>query len=331
MEEKKVIKGYKGFNPDLTCRDFQYEVGKEYQCDDAVICEEGFHFCENPLAVLEYYSPSDRFGINRYCKVEGSGDFDLSGRDKVCCTDIKIKNEIGIEGLIEEGLDFIAEKAKGKEKNKIYGYHVISDTEDYSIANNTEDYSISGNTGTCSSATNTGKNSLAANTGYYSVAKNEGKCSVASNTGYYSAATNTEEYSVSLNTGNYSVAYNTGECSAAMNIGFSSIAKNKGNCSVSLNMGNFSAAVNKGDYSVSFSTGVESSAVVEGEKSLAIAIGHESKAKGSLGCWIVLTECDEYNGECYPIKDVKVVKVDGEQIKPDIYYELKNGVVVRAE
>ena len=330
-EEKKVIKGYKGFNKYLKGHGFQYEVGKEYHAKKAVSFEKGFHFCEYPLAVLEHYPPSDRLGINRFCKVEGSGDFDLSESDVVCCTDIKIEEEIGIEGLIEGSLGFIAEKAIGKEKkrNEPCCSDVISNTDDYSAADNTGDYTISANTGICSAATNTGRNSLAVNTGYHSVAKNEGKCSVATNMGSYSAAASTEEYSISVNAGNYSAASNIGACSTAVNIGLSSVAENKGKCSVSLSTGAFSAAVSKGDYSVSFSTGVESSAVVEGEKSLAIAIGHEGKAKGSLGSWLVLTECDEYNGDCYPIKDVKLVKVDGETIKPDTYYTLVEGKIVK--
>ena len=51
----------------------------------------------------------------------------------------------------------------------------------------------------------------------------------------------------------------------------------------------------------------------------------ESKAKGALGCWIVLTEREDWNGETYPIKEVKAFRVDGENIKENTYYRLKNG------
>lgn len=67
MGNEKKIKGYKGFNPDMTCRDFQYEVGKEYETGEAKICEAGFHFCENPFDVWSYYPPCDRKGqLNRF-------------------------------------------------------------------------------------------------------------------------------------------------------------------------------------------------------------------------------------------------------------------------
>ena len=73
MGKEKKIKGYKGFNPDLTCRGFQYEVGKEYEEENAKSCNSGFHFCENPFDVFGYYAPCGGNGMNRFCEVEGSG------------------------------------------------------------------------------------------------------------------------------------------------------------------------------------------------------------------------------------------------------------------
>lgn len=62
----KTILGFKGFDKDLKCRSFQYEIGKYYEQEGEVkCCEIGFHFCENPFDVFRYYSPSD----SRYCEV----------------------------------------------------------------------------------------------------------------------------------------------------------------------------------------------------------------------------------------------------------------------
>lgn len=54
----KVIKGYKGFNKDMTCKGFQYEEGKTYEMEEKPdCCNKGFHFCEYPLDVFNYYNP----------------------------------------------------------------------------------------------------------------------------------------------------------------------------------------------------------------------------------------------------------------------------------
>ena len=160
------------------------------------------------------------------------------------------------------------------------------------------------------------------NTGNCSAATNTGYCSAATNTGYCSAATNTGNYSAATNTGNRSAATNTGDYSAATNTGYRSAATNTGNYSAATNTGNYSAATNTGD---------RSAATVEGKESVAMAIGYDSKAKGSIGCFIVLAEWKQLEDETYHIVDVKSAKVDGTKIKPDTFYKLVNGEFVAEE
>ena len=143
-----------------------------------------------------------------------------------------------------------------------------------------------------------------------------------SNTGYRSAATNTGDRSAATNTGYRSAATNTGNRSAATNTG---------NCSAATNTGDYSAATNTGDCSAATNTGDCSAAKVSGKESIAIVTGKGSKAAGALGDWIVLTERGEWNGDTCPIKAVKVVKVDGEKIKPDTWYQLVDGEAVEVE
>ena len=152
-----------------------------------------------------------------------------------------------------------------------------------------------------------------------------------SNTGYCSAATNTGDQSVATNTGDQSVATNTGYCSAATNTGDCSAATNTGNCSAATNTGNWSAATNTGDWSAATNTGNWSAASVEGKDSIALAFGIESKAKGALGCYIVLAEWTENDDGERELKTVKCHKVDGKTIKPDTWYTLKNGKFMEVE
>ena len=232
MYSKNSIIGFKGFDKDLSCRGFQYEVGKTYDLKGEVeCCKRGFHFCENPLEVFYYYTPNN----SRFCQVEGGGSVDTSKIDsKVATSHIHISSEIGLNGLIDAGLKYILNKAD------CYG----------------------------------GKTT---NTGNYSAATNTGDCSASTNTGYRSAATNT---------GDRSAATNTGDCSAA---------------------------------------------TVEGKESVAIVTGKDSMACGTLGCWIVLTERGDSDGEITPIKEVKAFKVDGVNIKENTFYRLINGKAVEVE
>ena len=258
-----MINGFKGFDKDLKCRGFQFEVGGKYEEKKAIACEAGFHFCEFPFDVFGYYAPAD----SRFCAVVGKGKTDKHSSDsKVACTKLEVGAEIGLPGIISAGVKFILEKAESKENA-------------------------------------TGDQSAATNTGDQSAATNTGNQSAATNTGYQSAATNTGNQSAATNTGNRSAATNTGYRSAATNTGYRSVATN---------------------------TGYQSAATVESKESVAIATGYESKARGALGCWIVLSEWKEIDNE-YNIIDVQSAKVDGEKIKADTFYRLVNGEFVEED
>ena len=197
------MKCFKGFDKDLKCRDFQYEIGKEYTEDKADICNYGFHACEFPMDVFGYYPPSD----SRYCEVELEANDQKSSDDsKRVGKKISVKAEIGIVGIIKAGVEYIKEQVDW-ENDK------------------------------------------------------------ATNTGNYSAATN---------------------------------------------------------------TGYQSAATVEGKESIALATGIGSKAKGKIGCFIVLAEWKEIDEE-FHIVDVKSAKVDGENIKEDTFYMLKEGKFVEVD
>ena len=104
---KKII-SYKGFDSSLRCRDFQYEVGKEYEMDgDIEACNRGFHACENPMDVLDYYGDILH---NRYCVVEQSGNIHKDTHDsKTASSKINVKAEIGWEGLFKFGIEWLKE------------------------------------------------------------------------------------------------------------------------------------------------------------------------------------------------------------------------------
>ena len=95
----KAIKAYKGFDKNLQCRGYQYEIGKEYETDKAEACKCGFHACEYPLDVFNYYHPAN----SRFCEVEQSGKIHKDG-EKQSSTKIKIGAELNIAGLCKAAI-----------------------------------------------------------------------------------------------------------------------------------------------------------------------------------------------------------------------------------
>ena len=206
------MKAYKGFDKDLKCRGFQYEIGKEYSGPEPKACEVGFHACEMPLDVLNYYPPSS----SRYCVVEQSGATDKDGHDsKVASERIKINAEIGIPGLVKAQLEWVKEK-----------------------------------------------------------------------------------------------------------IGFDDAVKRADNSPNERATGDRGAASATGDRGAASATGTGC---------VALACGYESKALGSLGNAIVCCERGPWNGETHPLVAIKAAIVDGDTIKADTWYTLKNGEFVEVE
>ena len=209
-QETKPITGYKGFDKNLQCRGFQYEVGKEYETDEAELCQKGFHFCENPHDVLSYYSAGEG---NRFAIVEASDVSDEKQDDsKRVSKRIRIKAEISVFEMCKIAVSAFFENFGFKKKIE-------------SAETNNAGYRGAANAGNCGAA-NAGYRG-AANAGNYGAA-NAGDCGAA-NAGDRGAA----------NAG-YRGAANAGDCGAA-NAGDCGAA-NAGNCGAA-NAGNCGAAI----------------------------------------------------------------------------------------
>ena len=154
---------YKGFDKNLQCRGFQFEVGQTYTHAGAVkVCERGFHACEYPLDVFNYYAPGD----SRFCTVEQDGDIQRHDDDsKIVSSVLTVKTEIGIPGLVKAAVEYIVSRCAPPDPES-----PATNTGDQSAATNTGDQSAATNTGTQSAATNTGDQSAACVEGKHSVA-----------------------------------------------------------------------------------------------------------------------------------------------------------------
>lgn len=102
-----AIKSYKGFDKNLRCRDFQYEIGGIYEMDGKIkMCNRGFHACESPFDVFDYYTMID----SRFCEVEQDGNISKEDRrTKICSSKIKIKLELKLADMINLGVEWLKE------------------------------------------------------------------------------------------------------------------------------------------------------------------------------------------------------------------------------
>ena len=102
---ENVITSYKAFDKNMRCRDFQYEIGKEYDMNGEVeCCNRGFHACKSPMEVWDYYDMLS----SRYAEVEQSGKIDKEENStKVCSSRIKIKAELKLADIINIGVEWL--------------------------------------------------------------------------------------------------------------------------------------------------------------------------------------------------------------------------------
>ncbi|EKB4363301.1 hypothetical protein OOE51_003402 [Salmonella enterica] len=195
----KEIVTFKGFNKDLTCRDFQFAIGETFHHDGKVeACGSGFHACECPFDVFSYYPPAE----SRYAETISFGviDREEEGDTKIASASITIKSELTLPQFIQRGIEWIWSKIDKSLEQQIM-------------------------TGNQSAATNTGNRSAATNTGDWSAATNTGDWSAATNTGNQSAATNTGNRSAATNTGDWSAAEVSGSQSVAASLGIEGKAR----------------------------------------------------------------------------------------------------------
>ena len=105
------MKGYKGFNPGLICKDKKYQENTAFEEPEAKICVKGMHFCENPFDVLDYYDLIRSDGTpNEFAEVEALDEPKTDDKKKFCSRKLKIGVKLGLSGFIKACVDFVLEK-----------------------------------------------------------------------------------------------------------------------------------------------------------------------------------------------------------------------------
>ena len=169
------MKGYKGFNPGLICKDKQYQENTVFEEPEAKICEKGMHFCENPFDVLNYYDLIRSDGTpNEFAEVEALDEPKTDDKEKFCSRKLKIGVKLGLSGFIKACVDFVLEKtiAETPSENVDSGYSARIGSSGYSAQiGSSGDSAQIGSSGDSARINCTGSNSVICCAGHGSVAK----------------------------------------------------------------------------------------------------------------------------------------------------------------
>ena len=301
----EIITSYKGFDKDLKCRGFQYEVGKEYVMDEPIsICNKGFHACESPLEVFDYYDMLD----SRFCRVEQCGEIQRDNNTtKICSSKIKLKAELKLSDMINIGVEWLKEITDPKKINTDYkyedgssGYNAKIGSSGYNAKIGSSGYNAKiGSSGDCAKIGSSGDDAKIGSSGDYAKIGSSG----------YNAKIGSS--------GDYAKIGSSGDDAKIGSSGYNAKIGSSG-YNAKIGSSGYNAKIgSSGDYAKINSTGYDS---------VIMCAGLNSKAKAKKGSWITLAEwiysdtIKRYVPVC-----VKTEHVDGERIKEDTWYELVNG------
>lgn len=359
MKEEKTITAYKAFDMDMKCRDFQYEVGKEYEMDGEIeCCSRGFHACEYPMDVLFHR----RMEKSLFAVVELSGKIESQvgiTSTKICASHIRIVDMLSLPVLIKQhavlsdanifpvssaearlGSFKRIDNSKGSlyldyytSDNKERVYFPISESDVTALDSDANIYM-------------TGDFSRIVSCAPYNHIKTEGIYNkiVSSSTnanivvcGHNSKISSSGELARIVSFGRENKIVSSGRDALISSLGVMAEifvaglhchVGALGNCTTISSSGKSTRIYSCGSHSKILSTGERSFIDCQGEHSTVVCQGSNSFVKAVIGTWVTLTEFSNNNVD---MLCVRTEYVDGVRIKADTWYELKNGYFVEAE
>ena len=319
----EIITSYKGFDKDLKCRGFQYEVGKEYVMDEPIsICNKGFHACESPLEVFDYYDMLD----SRFCRVEQCGEIQRDNNTtKICSSKIKLKAELKLSDMINIGVEWLKEITDPKKINTDYKYEDGSSGDDAKIGSS-GDYAQIGSSGYNAKIGSSGYNAQIGSSGYNAQIGSSGDYAKIGSSGDDAKIGSSGDDAKIGSSGDYAQIGSSGDYAQIGSSGYNAQIGSSG-YNAQIGSSGYNAQIgSSGDYAKIGSSGDDAKINSTGYDSVIMCAGLNSKAKAKKGSWITLAEwiysdtIKRYVPVC-----VKTEHVDGERIKEDTWYELVNG------
>jgi hypothetical protein len=352
---KKVITSYKAFDKNMRCRDFQYEVGREYEMDgDIKCCNRGFHACKNPLEVWDYYDMLN----SRFAEVEQSGKIDEKGNStKVCSSHIKIKAELKLADIIKVGVEWLKDitspskfktdgalNDNGDRSKQIgsSGYFAqigssgnsakIGSSGNSAKIGSSGDYAQIGSSGNSAQIGSSGDSAKIGSSGNYAQIGSSGNSAQIGSSGNSAQIGSSGNYAKIGSSGDSAKIGSSGNSAQIGSSGNYAKIGSSGDSAKIGSSGNSAQIGSSGNYAKIGSSGNYAQIDSTGEDSVIMCAGNNSMAKAKAGSWITLSEWKWNNEKSRYIPTcVKTEYVDGENIKADTWYRLKNGKFVEVE
>ena len=346
-----AIKSYKGFDKNLRCRGFQYKIGGIYEMDGKIkMCNRGFHACESPFDVFDYYTMID----SRFCEVEQDGNISKEDRGtKICSSKIKIKAELKLADMINLGVEWLKEitspekiKTSIKDNSSGYGAQIGSSGNGAQIGSSGYGAQI-GSSGNGAQIGSSGNGAQIGSSGYDAQIGSSGYGAKIGSSGYDAkigssgndAKIGSSGYDAQIGSSGYDAQIGSsgngaqiGSSGYGAKIGSSGYDAKIGSSGYDAQIGSSGdgAQIGSSGYGAKISSsGYGAKIDSTGEDCVIMCAGINSVAKASKGSWVTLSEWSysEEKQRYIPIC-VKTEFVDGEKIKADTYYSLKGGVFV---
>ena len=291
-------KGYKAFKPGMICKDKQYAENTDYEEVGGTICEKGMmHYCVNPFDVLNFYNLVDESGkFSDFAEVKAL-DQPISGSDgKFATKKLHIGAKLSFAGFIKACIDYTKEQTivNMPKSDVTTGYSAQIGSSGY--------YAKIGSSGNSAQIGSSGNYAQIGSSGYYAKIGSSGYSAQIGSSGYYAQIGSSGYYA------------KIGSSGHSAQIGSS---------------GDYAKIGSSGNYAQIGSSGYSAQIDSTGVDSVICCAGRGCTVKAKIGSWITLAEWEysEEKGRYVP-RCVKTEYVDGENIKPDTWYQLKNGEFV---
>ena len=294
-------KGFKAFDPGLICRGKQYAENTDYEEAGGAICGEGMmHYCVNPFDTLNFYDLVDKNGtFSDFAEVEALDPPVVGSGGKFATKKLHIGAKLNFAGFVKACIDYTKEQTiNNMPKSYITTGNSaqIGSSGNYAQIGSSGNYAQIGSSGDSAQIGSSGDSAQIGSSGNYAKIGSSGNSAKIGSSGNYAQIGSS---------GNYAKIGSSG----------------------------YSAQIGSSGYSAQIGSSGDSAQIDRsGEDSVICCAGNGSAVKAKAGSWITLAEW-EYSDEKgrYIPHCVKTEYVDGEKIKADTWYRLKNGKFVEAE